>query len=156
MAERCTQAGLASSPTGPTPSRSASDPCLFGAHRARIRLIGHQRIGRDFTEQDGLEVLQGLSEFRFGIHYKGSVRRDRLPDRLAPQDEQFQGGAAGILVIVGADLEPVAPGDTVACSSVIGVCVDPGPGWPPTSPAITRTSAPASAEATKATWSASM
>jgi hypothetical protein len=111
MAERCTQAGLASSRTGPTPSRSPSDPCLFGAHRARIRLIGHQRIGRDFTEQAGLEVLQGLSEFGFGIHYKGSVRRDRLPDRLAPQDEQFQGGAAGILVIVGADLEPVAPAE---------------------------------------------
>src|SRR6478736_5019328 len=40
-----------------------------------------------------------------------------------------------------------APGETVAWISVMGVCVDPGPRWPPTSPAIPRTNAPASADA---------
>ena len=37
-----------------------------------------------------------------------------------------------------------APGAMVAWTSVIGVCVDPGPRCPPSSPAITRTSAPPS------------
>ena len=38
----------------------------------------------------------------------------------------------------------------------IGVCVEPGPWMPPTSPAMTRTSAPPSALAASATASALM
>ena len=39
----------------------------------------------------------------------------------------------------------------VACTSDIGVNVEPGPSWPSTEPAMTRTSAPASAEVSSAT-----
>src|SRR4051812_4033658 len=34
----------------------------------------------------------------------------------------------------------------VLCANVIGVCVAPGPPWPSTSPAMTRTSAPPSCD----------
>jgi hypothetical protein len=39
----------------------------------------------------------------------------------------------------------------VACTSDIGVKVEPGPSWPSTDPAITRTSAPASGVVRSAT-----
>src|SRR5437762_3218884 len=47
-----------------------------------------------------------------------------------------------------------APGATVAWSSVIGVCVMPGPRKPARSPAMSRSSAPPSAEDSSATWPA--
>jgi len=45
-----------------------------------------------------------------------------------------------------------APASTVACTIVIGVYVEPGPFVAPTSPAITLTRAPASAEVARPTW----
>ncbi|CAM5267529.1 hypothetical protein STENM223S_00964 [Streptomyces tendae] len=39
-----------------------------------------------------------------------------------------------------------APGASVAWTIVIGVCVIPGPSWPPSSPAMTRSRAPPSGE----------
>ena len=48
-----------------------------------------------------------------------------------------------------------APGATVAWATVIGVWVEPGPRWPATSPAISRTRAPPSAEDSSVTWSPS-
>lgn len=38
----------------------ALDSRLFVAHRASSQRVEHQRIGRDFAEQLGLEVLQGF------------------------------------------------------------------------------------------------
>jgi hypothetical protein len=49
-----------------------------------------------------------------------------------------------------------APGLIVACTSTIGVWVTPGPAWPATSPAMTRSSAPPSDEASSATLSPRM
>jgi hypothetical protein len=40
----------------------------------------------------------------------------------------------------------------VACTSVIGLYVLPGPAWPSTSPAITRISVPPSGELSSATF----
>ena len=84
--QRAFQAGLASPRTGPTPSRSPSDPCLFGAHRARIRRIGHQRIGRDFTTAVSYEAIRRWCA-KFGQAYANQLRRRRpaLRRQVAPR-----------------------------------------------------------------------
>jgi hypothetical protein len=176
----------------------ASDPGLFGAHRGWVGHVGHQRIGRNLTEQTGLEVLQGLPQFASSVHHKGPICRDRFANGLATQDKQLQGRTLRVLVVITADLEPVAAAEhhqlTVTGWCPFGthapsasknvderikgwippqlqsrarrngrmnqrdgrVCVDPGPRWPPTSPAITRTNALASADSASFTAAASM
>jgi hypothetical protein len=49
-----------------------------------------------------------------------------------------------------------APGWIVACATVIGVCVEPGPACPSMLPAMMRTSAPPSDELTNAACSPSI
>jgi DDE domain len=89
--QRAFQAGLASPRTGPTPSRSPSDPCLFGAHRARIRRIGHQRIGRDFTIAVSYEAIRRWCA-KFGQAYANQLRRRRpRPGDTWHLDEVFVG-----------------------------------------------------------------
>ena len=56
----------------------ASDPGSFGTHRGWVGYVGHQRTGRNLTEQPGLEILQGLPKFGFGVHHERPIRRDRF------------------------------------------------------------------------------
>ena len=65
----------------------ASDPGFFGAYRGWVGYVGHQGIGRNLTEQPGLEVLQGLPKFGLGVHHKGPIRRDRFANGLATQNK---------------------------------------------------------------------
>ncbi len=61
----------------------------------RVRLsaapIGVQAVGRDRAEAAGLEVLERLHELGPRVHHERSVRRDRLAQRLATEQEHVEG-----------------------------------------------------------------
>jgi hypothetical protein len=87
----------------------ASDSGVFRAYRAGVGHVWHQGIGRNLTEQARLEVLQGLAQFGLSVHHERPIRCDRFADGLAAQDKQLQGRTSRVLLVVAADLEPVAP-----------------------------------------------
>ena len=64
--------------------------------------------GRDLAEAPGLVVLEGLLDLRAGVHDEGAVGGDWLADRLAPNDENFEGPGARVLALVRRENEVVA------------------------------------------------
>src|SRR5579872_6475531 len=48
------------------------------------------RGSRDGAQAAGLVVLEGLNQFGAGVHDERAVRRDRLPDRLAAEQQDVQ------------------------------------------------------------------
>jgi hypothetical protein len=114
------------------------------ARRGRTRRV--RRPGRpDGVRADGDRVAAAV--------HRELARLDR--------GARAGGAAAGEDVDEGVEVRAprqreLAPGASVACTSVMGVYVEPGPACPPTSPAITRTSAPPSCDRSSATLPAEM
>src|SRR4051812_42718792 len=81
---------------------------------ARVGLSAHG-VGRcewmvagDDAELAGLEVVECLPDFGFGVHDEGAVPGDRFADRLAAQKQDLHAAGAGVLLLGGGDREGVA------------------------------------------------
>src|SRR5215469_14061255 len=77
---------------GPRPAPAARErwcPTAGSEHVvAGARLVGDPpRLGRDRAEPARLVVLECLDELVPAVHHEGAVRGDRLPDRLATEQE---------------------------------------------------------------------
>ena len=84
------------------PDRAGCGSCSI---RPAIRSVSGHDVGRDLAEATGLEVLERLHELLAGVHHERSVRRDRLPDRLTPEDENVEVRRVVVLRLVGSDAD---------------------------------------------------
>ena len=76
-------------PVGRQPLRG-SDTGVLGAHRIGVRHMRHQRVRRDRSQPTCFEILEGLRDLAAGVHHEGPVVLHRLPDGLAPEDQDLE------------------------------------------------------------------
>src|SRR5580700_12049545 len=83
---------------------SRSEHAVAGA-----RLLGDRPwLRRDAAQPARLVVLEGLDQLVPGVHHERAVRGDRLPDRLAAQEQQVEVLARTLLPLGGAERERAA------------------------------------------------
>ena len=90
-----------------------SDAGVLRAHRVRVGHVRHQRVGRDRSQPTCFEVLEGLPDFGLRVHDEGPVVLDRLPDRLAPEDQASRWLGPGLGCASSARSETKSPAPNV-------------------------------------------
>src|SRR6266487_4556829 len=119
------------------------DEGAIGGHR----LADRQAAKHQHVELGTAALLPAIGSHRHHVTSPNTASWPmRTGCRLIPTDPDPASTYTSALKSARHGSRNCAPGARVPCSSAIGVWVMPGPSWPATSPAITRSSAPPSDE----------